>query len=83
MLTGAECKNAICPPDKKQARFADSGGTYLQVSPAGSGGWRWEIWHRGGPRKGGNAKVRPSRNGSLGANPQVQNIRLQIQYCSV
>ena len=30
MLTEAECKNAICPPDKKQARFADSGGMYLQ-----------------------------------------------------
>ena len=39
MLTEAECKNAICPPDKKQARFADSGGMYLQVSPAGSKRW--------------------------------------------
>ena len=33
MLTEAECKSAICPPDKKQARCADSGGMYLQVSP--------------------------------------------------
>ena len=39
MLTEAECKNAICPPDKKQSRFADSGGMYLQVSPAGSKRW--------------------------------------------
>jgi len=39
MLTEAECKNAVCPPDKKQARFADSGGMYLQVSPAGSKRW--------------------------------------------
>ena len=39
MLTEAECKSAICPPDKKQARFADSGGMYLQVSPAGSKRW--------------------------------------------
>ena len=29
MLTEAECKNAICPPDKKQARFTDSGGMLL------------------------------------------------------
>lgn len=39
MLTEAECKNAICPPDRKQARFADSGGMYLQVSPTGSKRW--------------------------------------------
>ena len=39
MLTDAECKNAVCPPDKKQARFRDSGGMYLQVSPAGSKRW--------------------------------------------
>ena len=39
MLTDAECRNAVCPPDKKQARFADSGGMYLQVSPAGSKRW--------------------------------------------
>ncbi len=39
MLTDADCKNAVCPPDKKQARFADSGGMYLQVSPAGSKRW--------------------------------------------
>jgi integrase len=39
MLTDAQCRNAICPPDRKQARFADSGGMYLQVSPAGSKRW--------------------------------------------
>lgn len=39
MLTEAECKNAVCPPEKNQARFADSGGMYLQVSPAGSKRW--------------------------------------------
>jgi integrase len=39
MLTDAQCRNAICPPDKKQARFTDSGGMYLQVSPAGSKRW--------------------------------------------
>jgi len=50
MLTEAECKNATCPPDKKQARFADSGGMYLQVSPAGSK--RWFLKYRiGGKEK--------------------------------
>ena len=39
MLTDAKCRNAKCPPDRKQARFADSGGMYLQVSPAGSKRW--------------------------------------------
>jgi integrase len=39
MLTDAECRNAVCPPYKKQARFADAGGMYLQVSPAGSKRW--------------------------------------------
>jgi integrase len=39
MLTDAECRNAVCPLDKKHARFADSGGMYLQVSPAGSKRW--------------------------------------------
>jgi integrase len=39
MLTDADCKNAVCPPDKKQARYPDSGGMYLQVSPKGSRRW--------------------------------------------
>jgi len=49
MLTEAQCKNAICPPDKKQARFADSGGMYLQVSPAGSK--RWFLKYRVGGKE--------------------------------
>ena len=49
MLTEAECKNAICPPDKKQARFTDSGGMYLQVSPAGSK--RWFLKYRVGGKE--------------------------------
>ncbi len=49
MLTEAECKNAICPPYKKQARFADSGGMYLQVSPAGSK--RWFLKYRVGGKE--------------------------------
>ena len=39
MLTDAQCRNAVCPSERKQARFADSGGMYLQVSPAGSKRW--------------------------------------------
>lgn len=39
MLTDAQCRNAVCPPDKKQARFTDAGGMYLQVSPTGSKRW--------------------------------------------
>jgi integrase len=39
MLTDAQCRNAVCPADKKQKRFADAGGMYLQVSPAGSKRW--------------------------------------------
>jgi integrase len=39
MLTDAQCRNAVCPSDKKQARFADAGGMYLQVSPTGSKRW--------------------------------------------
>lgn len=46
MLTDAKCRNAVCPSDKKQARFADSGGMYLQVSPAGSK--RWFLKYRVG-----------------------------------
>lgn len=39
MLTDAHCRNATCPPERKQARFPDAGGLYLQVSPAGSKRW--------------------------------------------
>ncbi len=39
MLTDVKCRNAICPPDRRKVRFADTGGMYLQVSPAGSKRW--------------------------------------------
>jgi len=32
MLTDAECRNAVCPPDKKQARFADAGAGCISKS---------------------------------------------------
>lgn len=43
MLTDAQCRNAICPPERKQARFTDSGGLYLQVSPNGSKRWFYKY----------------------------------------
>ena len=49
MLTDAQCRNAVCPPDRKQARFADSGGMYLQVSPAGTK--RWFLKYRVGGKE--------------------------------
>lgn len=39
MLTDAQCKNAVCTPGKPRTRLADSGGLYLEVSPAGSKRW--------------------------------------------
>lgn len=49
MLTDAHCRNATCPPERKQARFSDSGGLYLQVSPAGSK--RWFLKYRTGGKE--------------------------------
>ena len=43
MLTDAECKNAICPPEKKRERLACSGGLYLEVSPTGSKRWFYKY----------------------------------------
>jgi integrase len=39
MLTDADCRNAVCPTDKKRKRLTDAGGLYLEVSPAGSKRW--------------------------------------------
>lgn len=47
MLTDAQCRNAICPPGKPRMRFADSGGLYLEVSPAGSRRWFWKYRKEG------------------------------------
>lgn len=43
MLTDAQCRNATCSPEAKRERFADSGGLYLEVSPAGSRRWFWKY----------------------------------------
>ena len=47
MLTDKHCKNAACPTDKKRARFTDSGGLYLEVSPAGSKRWFCKLYADG------------------------------------
>lgn len=47
MLTDAQCRNAVCPPDKKRARLTDAGGLYLEVSPAGSKRWFWKTYFEG------------------------------------
>lgn len=39
MLTDAECRNAVCPPEQKQKKIYDAGGLFLEVSPAGSKRW--------------------------------------------
>jgi integrase len=39
MLTDAECRNAVCPQDKKRSKLYDAGGLFLEVSPAGSRRW--------------------------------------------
>ena len=33
MLTDAQCRNAICPPEKKRERLTDAGGLYLGNPP--------------------------------------------------
>ena len=43
MLTEVACKNATCPADKPRARFADSGGLYLEVAATGSKRWFWKY----------------------------------------
>ncbi len=47
MLTDAQCRNAVCSPDKKRARFTDATGLYLEVSPAGSKRWFWKTYADG------------------------------------
>ena len=39
MLTDAECRNAVCPPEQKRKKIYDAGGLFLEVSPAGSKRW--------------------------------------------
>jgi hypothetical protein len=50
MLTDAQCRNAACSPDKKQVRFTDSGGLYLQIDANGSKRW-FRKYRMGGVEK--------------------------------
>ncbi len=47
MLTDAQCRNATCPAGKKRERLSDSGGLYLEISPAGSKRWFWKYRRAG------------------------------------
>lgn len=47
MLTELKCKAALCPPEKKRARFTDSSGLYLEVGPTGSKRWFWKTYSDG------------------------------------
>jgi integrase len=47
MLTNADCKNAVCTPGAKRDRLSDSGGLYLEISPAGSKRWFWKYRKNG------------------------------------
>jgi len=82
MLSDAECKNAICPPDKKRLRLSCSGGLYLEISPAGSKRWFWKYRKDGkearmalgsypnvGPKKARDARDAAKSNKSDGRDP--------------
>ncbi len=82
MLTDAECKNATCPPDKKRARLACSGGLYLEISPAGSKRWFYKYRKDGkegrmalgsypdvGPKKARDAMTAAKLQKSEGRDP--------------
>ena len=47
MLTDTECKQAKCPDGVKRKRITDSGGLYLEVSPAGAKRWFWKFYPEG------------------------------------
>jgi integrase len=88
MLTDAECKNAICPPEKKRARLACSGGLYLEISPAGSKRWFYKYRKDGkegrmalgsypdiGPKKARDAMTAAKLQKSEGHDPvQVRKV---------
>jgi integrase len=42
-LSDPACKTATCPAEKKRRRMTDSGGLYLEISPAGSKRWFWKY----------------------------------------
>jgi integrase len=46
-LSDVTCRNARCPDGKARARYADSGGLYLEVLPPGGKHWRWKFRFNG------------------------------------
>jgi integrase len=89
MLTDAECKNAVCSPEKKRERPACSGGLYLEVSPNGSKRWFWKYRKDGkegrmalgsypeiGPKKAREARDAAKEQKSKGVDP-VQARKLE------
>lgn len=50
-LTDAACRSSLCPPGRKQARYADAGGLYLEVSASGSRRWFWKFRIQGVEKK--------------------------------
>lgn len=75
MLTDKHCKNATCPTHKKRARFTDSGGLYLEVSPAGSKRWFWKLYANG--REGRMALGSYPAVGLADARKARDTVRLQ------
>jgi integrase len=51
MLTDPACKNAKCPEGKARHRLADSGGLYLEITPAGGKRWFAKYRHGGKERR--------------------------------
>lgn len=51
MLTDVNCRRAICPPGKARARFSDSQGLYLEVTPKGSRRWFFKYRFAGKERR--------------------------------
>jgi Arm DNA-binding domain len=89
MLTDKHCKNAFCASEKKRLRFTDSGGLYLEGSPAGSKRWFCKLYSDGKegrmafgsyPRVGladaRRARDRVKLQKSLGVNP-IQARRIE------
>jgi integrase len=53
MLTDKTCRAAVCPPGKSRGRFTDSGGLYLEVTPAGTKRWFYKYRKPGSGEKAG------------------------------
>ena len=50
-LIDANCRAAVCPPDRQRQRLHDGGGLYLEVAPTGSRRWFWKYQAAGRERR--------------------------------